>query len=266
MNAMASEQQSTPTRQLAPEETLSSLAGEAPAQSPPELSVVMPVYNEERALPEVLDEALRVLAGAPFGFEFVLVDDASTDSSPAILRAFQQQHPQFSIRILRHERNRGIAAACETLFTAARGRYVFLNASDGQCRTAECLRMMELRGRYDLVIGKRVEKHYTLCRAAISRAFNLLPWLLFGVPTHDAGSIKLVRRELLQIPLASRGPFREAERIIRARRRGYRIGMVTVDNQPRRNGEARGARWGLVGQAVLDLLRCWWRIVICRQP
>ena len=126
--------------------------------------------------------------------------------------------------------------------------------------------MMELRDRYDMVIGKRPQKHYTLCRAAISRAFNLLPWLLFGVATHDAGSIKLVRRELLQIPLASRGPFREAERIIRAQRRGYRIGMLVVDNQPRRGGKASGARWGLVGQAVLDLLRCWWHIVLCRRP
>ncbi len=126
--------------------------------------------------------------------------------------------------------------------------------------------MMALRDRYDLLVGKRVRKHYTPFRAAISRAFNLLPWLLFGVATHDAGSIKLVRRELLQIPLASRGPFREAERIIRARRRGYRIGMVIVENQPRRTGKASGWCWGLVGQAVLDLLRCWWRIVLCRRP
>jgi glycosyltransferase involved in cell wall biosynthesis len=266
MSALASEQQSTPAPQSASRETPSTPAGDESARSAPELSVIMPVYNEEQALPGVLEEALHALAGAPFGFEIVLVDDASTDSSLAILRAFQERHPQFSIRVLRNEQNRGIAASCATLFAAARGRYVFLNASDGQCCTAECLRMMELRDRYDLVVGKRVQKHYTLCRAAISRAFNLLPRLLFGVATHDAGSIKLVRRELLQIPLISQGPFREAERIIRARRRGYRIGMVVVENQPRRGGQASGARWGLVGQAVLDLLRSWWRVVLCRQP
>jgi glycosyltransferase involved in cell wall biosynthesis len=230
----------------------------------PELSVAMPVYNEEQALPEVLDEALATLAAAPFTSEIVLVDDASTDGSLAILEAFQRRHPEVTIRILRHERNRGIAAACATLFAAARGRYVFLNASDGQCRTAECLPMMELRGRCDLVVGRRTAKHYTLRRALISRAFNLLPQLLFGVRTHDAGSIKLVRRDLLQIPLVSRGPFREAERIIRARRRGCRIGVVEVENRPRRGGRATGARWGLIAQALLDLARCWWRIVVCR--
>jgi glycosyltransferase involved in cell wall biosynthesis len=231
----------------------------------PELSVVMPVYNEEQALPEVLTEALCALAAAPFSYEIVLVDDASTDSSLSIMEAFQQEHLDVTIRILRHERNRGIAAACATLFAAACGRYVFLNGSDGQCKTAECLRMMELRDRFDVVIGRRMAKHYTLRRAVISRAFNLLPRLLFGVPTHDAGSIKLVRRDLLHIQLVSRGPFREAERIIRARRRGHRIGVLEVENRPRRGGQATGARWSLVGQAFLDLLRCWWRIMGCRE-
>jgi glycosyltransferase involved in cell wall biosynthesis len=229
-----------------------------------DLSIVMPVYNEERNLPEVLEEAWTTLAGAPFRFEVVLVDDASTDGSFAFLESYQQQHPQFPMQILRHEENRGIAAACNTLFAAARGNYVFLNASDGQCTTAECLRMMDVRDRYDLVVGKRRSKQYTWRRALISKAFNLLPVLLFGTRTFDAGSIKLVKAELLRLPLISRGPFREAERIIRAKRRGYRIGAVTVESHPRRGGKATGARWSLVSQAIVDLLHCWWRIVICR--
>jgi glycosyltransferase involved in cell wall biosynthesis len=229
-----------------------------------ELSVVMPVYNEEQALPDVLDEAVRALAGTPFSYEIVLVDDASTDGSLAIMEAFQQEHAEIDIRVLRHRRNQGIAAACATLFAAARGKYVFLNGSDGQCKTAECLRMMALRRSFDLVIGKRIAKNYTLKRALISRAFNLLPRLLFGVSTYDAGSIKLVRRDLLNIPLTSRGPFREAERIIRARRRGYRIGVLQVENRLRRGGLATGARWGLVGEAILDLMRSWWRIMVYR--
>jgi glycosyltransferase involved in cell wall biosynthesis len=228
----------------------------------PELSVVMPVFNEQEALPCVLAEALESLSGASFTYEIVLVDDASTDRSLAILEDFQRRHPQVDIRVLRHEHNRGIAAACATLFAAARGRFVFLNGSDGQCPTAECLRLMELRDRFDLVVGRRTNKHYTGRRALISWAFNLLPRLLFGVRTYDAGGVKLVRRELLQIPLCSRGPFGEAERIIRARRRGWRVGVLDVENRPRRGGRPTGARWGLVGQAVLDLLRCWRRIVL----
>jgi glycosyltransferase involved in cell wall biosynthesis len=229
-----------------------------------ELSIVMPVYNEERNLPEVLEEAQAALTGVPFSFEVVFVDDASTDGSLAFLESFQRKHTQFPMRILVHEQNRGIAAACNTLFAAARGNYVFLNASDGQCTTAECLRMMNVRDRFDLVVGRRRSKQYTWWRALISRAFNLLPLLLFGTRTYDAGSIKLVKAELLRLPLISRGPFREAERIVRAKRRCYRIGAVTVESHPRRGGKATGARWSLIGQAIVDLVRCWWRIVICR--
>jgi glycosyltransferase involved in cell wall biosynthesis len=235
-----------------------------PALDPPDLSLIMPVYNEEEALPGVLEEAAAVAAAAPFRMEIVVVDDASTDGSLALLRDWQARNPGLSVRILRHETNRGIAAACATLFAAARGEYVFLNGADGQCRAAEALRMMELRDRYDIIVGRRRDKHYTWRRALISGAFNVLPRLLFGVQTHDAGSIKLIRASLLRIELLSRSPFAEAERIIRASRRGFRVGAICVDNRPRRNGPGGGARWRLVGHSLGDALRCWWNIVVCR--
>jgi glycosyltransferase involved in cell wall biosynthesis len=221
----------------------------------------MPVYNEERALPEVLEEALTTMAGAPFRWEVVLVDDASTDHSLEILRDFQARRSN-ALRIVRHETNQGIMGACATLYSVARGQYLFLNASDGQWKTAECLRLMELRDRYDIVVGRRRAKNYTVWRKVVSGAFNFLPRVLFGVRTHDAGSIKLFRAEVLRIPLVSKGPFREAERIIRASRRGYRVGSIEVEHHERQGGRATGARWPLILLSIADLVRCWWDIVI----
>jgi dolichol-phosphate mannosyltransferase len=225
-----------------------------------DLSVVLPVYNEQDALPEVLAEAESALRSANFRYEIVFVDDASTDRSFEILEAFRQRHPD--VRLLRHPANRGIAGAFETLYAAARGEYVFLNSSDGQWRTAECLRMMAVRDRFDLVIGKRRHKQYGWWRRLVSGAFNALPRLLFGAATHDAGSIKLFRRDVLAIPLCSRGPFREAERILRARKRGFRVGVVEVEHRPRHGGRESGARWHLIFGALGDLGRCWWSMVV----
>ena len=75
----------------------------------PVLSVVMPVFNEEEALPGVLAEAWSALTASGVPFEYLLVDDASTDRSPEILDAFRAQHPGH-VRVLRNDTNRGTAA------------------------------------------------------------------------------------------------------------------------------------------------------------
>ena len=87
-------------------------------------------------------------------------------------------------------------------------------------------------------------RRITPCGEGRSGTFNLLPLILFGVRTYDAGSIKLFRADVLAIPLISRSPFREAERIIRANRRGYRVGAIEVEHHDRRGGRATGVRVG----------------------
>jgi len=86
----------------------------------------------------------------------------------------------------------------------------------------------------------------------------LIPPLLFGVKTHDAGAVKLVRRELIErFALVSRSPFTEAERLIRAERAGYRITSHPVNVSERRSGKARGAKLSSVIEAGKDVLRVW---------
>ena len=228
-----------------------------------ELSIVMPVHNEEAVLAEVLAEAMDTLARCGVSHEFVLVDDASTDGSPAILAEFAARHPE-TVRVLRNATNAGIIATCTRLYASARGRLVFVNSSDGQWRCAEVLSMLAVADRLDLVVGRRTHKRYGPWRRIVSGAFNLLPRLLFGVDTHDAGSIKLFRRDILDLPLTSRSPFREAERIIRASRLGYRVGSVDVEHLDRRGGKASGARWRLIAQSMADLGRFWWEVVAGR--
>ncbi len=225
----------------------------------------MPVHNEEAVLAEVLTEAMATLARCGLTHELVLVDDASTDTSPAILAEFQARYPD-TVRVLRNATNAGIIATCDRLYASARGKLVFVNSSDGQWKCAEVLPMLAQSDQHDLVVGRRTHKRYGTWRRIVSATFNVLPRLLFGVDTHDAGSIKLFRREILDIPLLSRSPFREAERIIRAQRLGYRIGSVDVEHLDRRGGQASGARWRLIAQSLADLSRLWWDTVARKSP
>ena len=89
---------------------------------------------------------------------------------------------------------------------------------------------------------------------------------MFGVELFDPGSTKCRRRTLIEeIPLSSRGVFAEAERMIRAVRRGHRLGKVDVEPERRMAGDPRGAGFGYVVLAAVDLLRLWFQLVILRR-
>jgi len=229
-----------------------------------ELSILFPAYNEAAIIAEVVTEADNALRDRGYGYELVVLDDASTDNTTVILESLAKQIP--TLRILRHKCNKGIIASLDDLMSNARGEWLFHNGADGQWKTAEVLRMMPLRDQYDIIVGKRHERRDTLQRRFISWMFNWLSYILFGIKTYDAGSIKLFPKRLLgDVSLISTSPFREAERLIRAALNGYRIGVIPVAHYSRASGKGSGARISLVLASTFDLLRCWWQIVICRQ-
>lgn len=238
--------------------------GQVTDAAAPFLSVVFPVYNEEGAVRGVLEEAEAALRDSGFRYEIVACDDGSRDGTKAILLEMAARIP--AMHLLVHERNQGIQATIEDVYTSARGKWMFLNGSDGQWKTAEVLRMLPLASDpRTIVIGRRKDKHYSWWRSFVSAMYNLLPRVLFGVRTYDAGSIKLMPRSIMEeITPRSAGVFREGERLIRAARAGYRIVVIDVDCAPRRTGTAGGARFVLVAGAARDLLKCWWQLVVCR--
>jgi len=224
------------------------------------LSVVLPAYNEQSSIEEVVLEHHRVLCslGSRLSdWEIVCLDDASTDSTPAILKKLAANVPR--LRVLKHEKNQGIFASFRDLFSSARGTHVYLTASDGQWPAANLVTMLaELEAGADLVVGVRPNRSeiYSASRRTISFLFNLLPRIFFGVKTSDAGSIKLGVREVFRFDLISRSPFVEAERIILARRRGYRVAFVPIQFLSRTAGKERGASWRNVRGSLIDCFRC----------
>src|SRR5262249_21183317 len=145
------------------------------------------------------------------------------------------------IRVMHNPRNLGIHATFERLYREASKEFVFLNSTDRQWETPILLEMLPLTSEFDIVIASRSDKHYGPTRLFVSWAFNLIPWLLFGVKTYDAGAVKLVRREIInRFKLVSRSPFSEGERLIRASRAGYRIAEHPVEIAKRQTGRARG--------------------------
>ncbi len=118
----------------------------------PMLSVVVPVYNEQESLANVIDR----LAGIPNLLEIVIVDDCSSDATPKIIAELQQHHGSL-IRALRHERNQGKTAGLKTGFAATTGEIVIVQDADLEYDPTEIADVIApiLEGRADVVYGSR---------------------------------------------------------------------------------------------------------------
>jgi len=230
---------------------------------PKGVTICVPAFNEDATIRQVVTEAATTLELISLPGEILVIDDCSTDSTWEILFETQKTLPGLHLR--RHETNQGIALTFAELYQWAGKELVFLNSADGQWKMSTLLQLLPLANRYEIVIARRPVKHYSFARQFVSWLFNAVPVALFGIRTYDAGSVKLVHREIYDIPIISHGVFGEAERIIRAQRRGFRIGVLDVEHFPRTSGQALGAKPRLVVEAMRDLIRCWIDIIIRRR-
>ena len=228
-------------------------------------SLVIAAYNEAETLPDVFERSLRVLQGCTKDYEILILDDGSTDETGAIAQYLSEQYPNV-VRVISHTVNRGIAETFEELYRTAKNDYVFDVPADGEYPPESLREIIPLLSMYDIVICSRVFKRYSLYRKIVSFFYRFLPQLLFGVDLYDPGSTKCRKREVItEIDVTSRGVFVEAERLVRATRRGYRIGKVDVAPERRLAGDPRGAKLSNVCLAIIDLCGLWIRLVILRE-
>jgi len=226
--------------------------------------VCFPAYNEESSVESVLIEAHELLSASGLDYEILVCDDGSTDETGSIIENVAARLPL--IRALHNPGNQGIRATFERLYRESVKDFVFLNSTDQQWQTSVLFDLLRHTPEFDIVIATRNDKHYGLVRRLVSSVFNLIPQVLFGVKTYDAGAVKLVKREIIErFELVSRSPFSEAERLIRAAQAGYRIASYPVHVSERRTGRARGVSLPALTQAFTDVVRVWWLLRIKKE-
>jgi glycosyltransferase involved in cell wall biosynthesis len=217
----------------------------------PEVSIVLPVFNERDSLRALLDEIRLARSSLPPS-EVVFVDDGSTDGGGEILAEVHRADP--SIRVVRFTRNFGQTAAIAAGFDYARGRVVVTMDSDGQNDPADIVRLLaKLDEGYDVVSGRRVARADKLVtRRFPSAVANRLISRLAGVRLHDYGcTLKAYRREVVE----GLDMLGDAHRFLPAlaARIGDRVAEIDVNHRPRTAGESS---YGLsrVSKVGLDLL------------
>jgi glycosyltransferase involved in cell wall biosynthesis len=201
------------------------------------LSVVVPVYNEERSVELLYDEVAAALDPLDQEWEAVFVDDGSTDGSFAALTRLHARAP--NVRVVRLRRNFGKAAALAAGFAQTSGDLIATLDADGQDDPAELPRVLaKLDEGYDLVSGWKLRRRDPWRRRIVSRIFNAVTGWISGVRLHDMNcGFKAYRAEVIRgMPL-----YGELHRFIPvlAHERGYRVTELAVNHRPREHGRSR---------------------------
>lgn len=197
------------------------------------LSFVLPMYNEEENIERMTHETLGAGRRLAHDFEIIIVDDASTDSCGEIADRLAMEHPE--VRVIHHPVNRKLGGALRTGFYAASMEYVLYIDSDLPIDMKEASGALPLIRNADMVIGYRTSRAEGVKRAVMSWAYNRLIRLVFGLKVKDVNfAFKLFRREILDyITIRSEGSFIDAELLIEASRRGYKINEYGLTYYPR---------------------------------
>ncbi len=218
------------------------------------LSIVIPVFNEEATLAEVVERCAALLPDLARQGELWIVDDGSTDQSRAIAQELAPRLP--GVGLLRHEANRGFGAAQRTGIEASRGEFVVVVPSDGQFPPEDLRVLARAAIDVDLVVGYRQNRGDGWYRSLKTRVFGWVMRRGFGVPLRDVNWVKLYRRTAWQ-RLAPRmeGMGLDAEVVVKALNLGLRVVEVPVGYLPRRGGVAKGDQPSRVLGTLAELWR-----------
>lgn len=219
----------------------------------PELSVVVPVFNERDNIAPLLAEIAAALRGR-IDYEIVYVDDASCDDSLAVLRIERARHPV--LRIIRHLRQSGQSTAIWHGVRAARGAWIATLDGDGQNDPADIPKLLDARAAAQasvkLFAGWRTTRRDTFSKRISSKIANGVRARMLRDATPDTGcGLKLFERAtFLALPY-----FDHMHRYLPAlvRRAGYESVSIPVGHRPRTRGTSKYGMWDRLWVGLADL-------------
>ena len=203
----------------------------------PEVSVVIPLRDEEENVVPLHDELTGVLDQLAVSYEVILIDDGSTDATFDKLATVQAQDTR--VKVIRFTRNFGQTAAFAAGFAEARGQFIVTLDGDLQNDPRDIPEMLALAHRKDIVSGwRRKRKDNFFTRYLPSAIANWLLGVVTGVRLHDNGcSLKVYRATVIK-PLRLRtGMHRYLPAV--ASQLGGRVAEVEVHHRPRRHGRSK---------------------------
>jgi len=214
------------------------------------VSVVVPLYNEEQSVAMLQRELADALTG--LDYEVIFVDDGSRDETVARIEA----NPR--TRVLRFEKNAGQSAALFAGLQAARGEVAVLIDGDLQNDPADIPRLLaEISRGADLVCGYRAERKDTLLKRITSRVANFVRSRFTRDGVRDTGcTLKAMRRDCIGVLVPFKGMHRFIPALVKGA--GYRLVEIPVNHRPRRFGQSKYGLGNRALRATIDMFGVRW--------
>ncbi|MCL1615178.1 glycosyltransferase family 2 protein [Bacteroides sp. ET71] len=224
-----------------------------------DISVIVPLYNEEESLKELFTWIERVMNQHGFTYEVIFVSDGSTDHSWEIIEELHQQHPEV-VRGIKFRRNYGKSPALYCGFKQAEGNVVITmdaDLQDSPDEIPELYRMITEEG-YDLVSGWKKKRYDPLSKTLPTKLFNATARRVSGIKNlHDFNcGLKAYRKEVIK----NIEVYGEMHRYIPylAKSAGFnKIGEKVVHHQARKFGKTKFGGWNRFFNGYLDLISLW---------
>ena len=232
-----------------------------------DISVVIPLYNEDESLPELYDWIERVMAKNNFSFEVIFVNDGSTDHSWDVITELGARSEH--VKGIKFRRNYGKSPALYCGFKEAQGDVVITMDADLQDSPDEIpeLYHMIMDDKYDLVSGYKQKRHDPLSKTIPTKLFNATARKVSGIKNlHDFNcGLKAYRRDVVK----NIEVFGEMHRFIPylAKNAGFdKIGEKVVHHQKRQYGKSKFMGWNRFVNGYLDLMTLWFLGTFGKKP
>ena len=220
-----------------------------------DISIVIPVYNEQECIESTLREVFGVTEKMPGEIEVLAVDDGSTDDTPGILAKLAAENA--CLRVLRLKPNSGQSAALGTGFRRAKGGVIVMLDADGQNDPADIPKLVEELDKCDMCCGYRANRQDTWARRYGSRLANWCRDRLLGDGIIDTGcTIRAVKADYLRGLAIWNGMHRFIPAL--AMMRGAKIKQIPVNHRARTAGQSKYTNLGRLRVTIADLFAVRW--------
>lgn len=226
--------------------------------SKPSISFFCPAYNDEENLPILIPQVIDVLKKETSKFDILIIEDGSPDNTGEIAEKLRKKYPKL-ITVIHHKKNKGYGTTIREGFRKAnKYDYTLYTDGDNQYHATDLKKILSYLGKYDVVLGYRLNRSLNRRRLIQTNVYNTLVRFFFHVKAKDINcSMKVFKREIIDsMKLRSTSSFVDGEMIINLKRKNISFIEVGIRHYPREFGQASGGKPSVIFDTVKDMIRC----------